>query len=200
MVLFVFVGSYYFLPSANKERLGSAVHWEADETARIRMGLWQAGLQMFQDHPGLGVGLANFPASFVTNYWQSSTQRSYAAAAWVPHSIYIEALSELGLAGSLPLAALLFLFFRLNARTRKHLKELGLGNRQCFEFRFAWGLDLAMVGYLVSGAFLTVLFYPHLWFLLGFSVAVHNICLRKKPESAVAPVRSRNCAFEPATG
>jgi len=186
MILVLLITTAYFLPEASKQRMLSGMHWETDETATIRIGLWKAGLRMFQDNPVFGVGLGNFPQTFATRYYDPSTKRSYASAEWVPHSIYIQALSELGVTGSLPLLAILFLFFRLNGLTRKRLQTIGFGNRRNFEYRLSLGLDLALVAYLVSGAFLTVLYYPHLWILLGFSVALHTACLNKRPETSVA--------------
>jgi putative inorganic carbon (hco3(-)) transporter len=186
MTLVLLITTVYFLPEASKQRMLSGMHWEKDETATIRIGLWKAGLRMFQDNPVFGVGLGNFPHTFATHYNDFSTKRSYAPGEWVPHSIYIQALSELGVMGSLPLLAILFLFFRLNGLTRKRLKTIGFGDRRNFEYRLSLGLDLALVTYLVTGAFLTVLFYPHLWVLLGFSVALHTACLNKRPKTSVA--------------
>jgi hypothetical protein len=48
-----------------------------------------------------------------------------------------------------------------------------------------------MVGYLVSGAFLAVLYYPHLWILLGLSVATHKMCLSQPDPAAPAVVETR---------
>ena len=194
MVLFVLLGTYYFLPEASKGRMRSAFHWEEDETARLRIGLWKAGWSMFEDHPILGVGLRNFSPTYQDYTWDRRR------LAWAPHSIYVQALSEIGLAGTLPLLVFWFLFVRLNARTRQHLQTLGLGDRRSFEYRLSLGLDLALVGYLVSGAFLTVLFYPHLWFLLGLTVSLHNACLQKQPEIGCAELKDQKRKFVLAAG
>ena len=42
----------------------------------------------------------------------------------------------------------------------------------------AWGLDGAMVGYMASGFFVTVLYYPYQWFNLAFAAALHLCALR----------------------
>lgn len=94
--------------------------------------------------------------------------------ATAPHSIYVEGLSELGIAGFIPLLIAGVLLARLNARTRSFLRSMGPERCQGFEYHLSLGLDLAFVGYLVSGAFLTVLYYPHLWVLLGLSAALHG--------------------------
>ena len=195
MILFVLLGTYYFLPEANKARMHSALHWEQDETASLRIRIWKAGWNMFEDHPILGVGLRNFSPTYEQDYtW---VRQKYA---WAPHSIYVQALSEIGLAGTLPLLVFWFLFLRLNARTRRHLQTLGLADRRSFEYRLSLGLDLALVGYLVSGAFLTVLFYPHLWYLLGLTVSLHNACLQKQPEPGFAELKDQKRKFALAAG
>ncbi len=38
-----------------------------------------------------------------------------------------------------------------------------------------WGLMGAMIAYLVSGLFLSVLYYGHFWLIMGFSVARNNL-------------------------
>ncbi len=192
MVLLVVMGTYLVLPEANKERLQSALHWQADETSRIRIELWKAGWNMFEAHPLLGVGVRNFALAYQQEYAPYTTLHP---SFWAPHSIYVQALSETGLAGSLPLFVVWPLFLRLNARTRKHLQTLGLGDRRSFEYRLSQGLDLALVGYLVSGAFLTVLYYPHLWFLLGMTVGLHAACLRKQPEKGLAELGTQKREF-----
>ena len=62
----------------------------------------------------------------------------------------------------------------------------------------ALGLDLGLVGYLTSGAFLSVLYYPHLWILLGLSVAANRCLTNKEPNQKVpevVPVRGRSVAL-----
>ena len=159
----------YFLPSASKDRMRSGVNYEQDKTASHRLALWKAGLHMFRDHPIVGVGPGNFPYNYALRY-SAPDQDPHG---WVPHSIYIESLSELGLAGTLPVFFLMISGFRLNARTRRQLRDRP-GGKKSYEFILATGLDLAIVGYLVSGAFLTVLYYPHLWVMLAISARLHT--------------------------
>ena len=185
MVLFFVLGTFYVLPGAAGDRLRSALHPDQDETAQMRLSLWGAGIHMFEDHPLFGVGIGNFSPSYLNDY----NGETLTPTVFAPHSIYIQALSETGIVGTLPLLLIWFFFLRVNSRTRKHLKTLGLAHRKNFEYRVSVGLDLAFVGYMVSGAFITVLYYPHLWYLLGLNVALHNICLRKQPE--IAPAESR---------
>jgi putative inorganic carbon (HCO3(-)) transporter len=181
VVFLLFIPAFvYVLPEASKERWKSAENWKEDKTASHRIELWKAGLRMFRDYPLLGVGPGNYPHRYSERYAEPDDD----PAAWVPHSIYIQAMSELGLAGTLPVLLLLFLCFRLNFRTRKLLNPKG-SPREKFNYFLAYGLDLALVGYMVSGAFLTVLYYPHLWIILAMSVGLHTaITWRPAPQTA----------------
>jgi O-antigen ligase len=170
MAVLLAVGIYFFLPKASGSRFKSAEDYRQDATANQRIQLWTEGLHMFRDHPVLGVGVANFPPMRLKGYMIPDDTD---ATEYVPHSVYIQALSELGLAGVLPLIAMVFLLFRLNSRTRKQLLASDPGNQRSFQYCLAIGLDLAFVGYLSSGAFVAVLYYPHLWVLLGLSVGLH---------------------------
>ena len=172
----VFLCSIWFiLPDASKERFQNA--WEGnDKNATSRLTFWRAGMEMFSDYPVFGVGPGNFPTMYATQY--SDTGKH-----WACHSIYIQALAESGVVGTAVFAALLILIVRLNWRTRKLvLDRLGPDGTRTFEYCLAIGLDLALVGFLASGAFLSAFYYPHLWILLGLSVAAHKVCANMQPE------------------
>jgi O-antigen ligase len=179
-------GLIYVLPEASKARFRSALHWEEDKTAGFRVELWKAGLRMFRDHPLLGIGPGNFPPNWSARYVSPGLD----PAPWEPHNIYIQALSELGVAGTIPVLLLFLGCFRLNAQTRRNLVKQGPEKRRSFDHFLALGLDMALVGYLVSGAFLTVLYYPHLWVILGMSVGLHTAV-------TVKPVGEHGLAAEP---
>jgi O-antigen ligase len=169
MMLGVVLAFFLIASGASRARMQSALDPEHDKTADDRLDKWRAGMKMFSEHPVLGVGPANYAPEYSSEHprWQ----RLMAAA---PHSIYVEGLSELGIGGFVPLLCIWLLLARLNARTRKLLRSAGPERCRGFEYHLSWGLDLALVGYLVSGAFLTVLYYPHLWVLLGLSAALHR--------------------------
>lgn len=180
MAVLLIPGVVYVLPQVSKERFQAALHPESDKTASSRLVFWKAGLMMFRDHPVLGVGIRNFALTRLDKY----ADLGWTERKWVPHSIYIEVLSELGVSGFVPAVALFVLFFRLNARTRRLLLALGPERRRSFEYCLASGLDLALVGYLTSGAFVAVFYYPHLWVLLGLSVGLYTACCRLQPAMA----------------
>ncbi|MGH9557029.1 MAG: O-antigen ligase family protein [Terriglobales bacterium] len=185
----ILLGASYLLPSANQKRLQSMVEWEQDTNAKTRINLWKAGIRMFLENPVLGVGPGNFRPTYAT-YQQGPLDPHRVLA---PHSIYVQALSELGLLGGLTVFALLWLGLHLNTQAMRWQFNPAL-RRQNLLYYQAFALTLALVGFLVSGAFLTVLYYPHLWILLGLSVGLHNFCARqegplpdRQPDALPAP-------------
>jgi hypothetical protein len=55
-----------------------------------------------------------------------------------------------------------------------------------------------MVGYLVSGAFVSVFWYPHLWVLSGIVMGLNTSTagLSLPPKKAVAPTGMREMALD----
>lgn len=183
MALLMLPGILYLLPGASKERFRSAWELEGDVTAQSRLTFWKAGLRMFAEDPILGVGIKNFPITRLKRH----ADMGETTRAWVPHSLYIEVLSELGLAGTLPGMSLFVLLFIINSRTRKHLLTLGPDQRTSFEYCLSWGLVLGTVGYMTAGAFIAVFYYPHLWVLLGLSTGLYVAAARKTVSFAPVP-------------
>jgi O-antigen ligase len=174
--IFFLFSLWFVLPDASKERFRSAWDWQNDANAASRIHFWKVGLQMFSDYPILGVGPGNYPEMYAYEYGGGKP--------YVCHSIYIQALAESGFLGTACLAVMIFLFLRLNARTRKLALASTPAGKRSFQYCLAVGLDLALVGYLASGAFVSVIYYPHLWILLGLSVAT-NGCTHRVSEPRV---------------
>jgi len=169
-VLLFALGLVYLMPHASRDRFQSAEDYQHDQTANHRVLLWKAGLRMWSDNPILGVGPANYRYVRQTSYRISvANDRD----AFVCHSLYIEVISELGVLGTLAAAAIIIFFFLLTGRVRKRLLASGAG-RQNWEVCLASGLQLAMIGYLVSGAFVSVFWYPHIWILSGLAMGLNT--------------------------
>lgn len=194
MALVFLLGVTYVYSNASKDRMKSAVTWERDQTASHRVLLWKAGLDMLRDYPWVGVGPRNFPLVRQQDYPIADVRVQHLPT--VAHSVYVESLTELGILGTLPVALLVLWFVRLNARTRKHLAALGPGERKSLEYCFSLGLDLALVGFLVAGAFVSVLWYPHLWILLGLSVALHSVALQRQGQKDATRPQFRDWVFQ----
>jgi O-antigen ligase len=174
LVLIVGLGVWLILPQASKIRFQHA--WAGDDAnANSRIAFWEIGMDMWKHNPVFGIGPGIF--AFENPFHM------------VSHSVYIQVLAESGLVGTLSWTVMLLLFFKVNWRTRKRMLASGPEGRRSLEYCLALGLDLGMVGYLSSGAFLAVLYYPHFWILLSLSVALGKSAMLAYPDAqpAAAP-------------
>jgi hypothetical protein len=160
---------YFMLPETQLQRFREMGD---DKTSQQRLTYWRNGLEIMARHPVLGVGYKN---------WLPYYSHNYEGRVQVPHNIFIEAGTELGYTG---LGAFVFLIgatLVVNARTRKQLTRAE-GKKAPMTW-VAHGLDAAMIGYLVAGFFVTVLYYPFFWINLALSVA---LCEATRPRPAPA--------------
>lgn len=161
-----------------------------------RLELWKAGLRMVTDYPLAGVGIGNFTVALGHDHagrvdvsgrgLEDRAARYFVGqlsgqGVLVSHNMFMQALSELGVAG----LALIFLSFFAGFRRHGVIRSTSADSQHesRFTFYLSHGLDVSLVGLAVSGSFLSVLYYPHLWLLLGLSVAVTNVALTKTREA-----------------
>jgi putative inorganic carbon (hco3(-)) transporter len=166
-------------PPEQKARFQSAGD---DETSISRTTNWKHGIEMMKEYPVLGIGYGN---------WEEYHNRRYGTPL-LPHNIFIEAGSQLGVSGLLAFVALIIGTFMVNARTRRLTEPFGEEGR--FIWRMAHGLDGALVGYLASGFFVTVLFYPFFWINLALTAALQNAAIRtfaRRAATSASPAVSR---------
>lgn len=200
MTVFFAIGAWLVLPSENKDRFRSGMEYEEDATASARIRYWKTGLHMFADHPVFGVGPGNYARVRVSGYAHIEASQGYHVSYIASHSTYIDALTELGLVGTLAFLGVMGAFFWTNYRTRKELRARGRAGAKDLEYCLTFGMDLAMVGFLASGAFLSVLYYPHIWILLGFSAALQRASLRSEDGSVAEPAPRFPPALAPMRG
>ena len=147
----------------------------SDNTSALRLKYWKDGIAITNKMPLTGLGFNN---------WLPYYRRYYNRRGEVQHNIFVQAGSELGYPGLLVFVALIGATWVTNHRTRKMVTRARLPGR--FIPLMAHGLDAALVGYLVSGFFVTVLFYPYFWFNLAMTSALYRVAHRAVRRDAVA--------------
>lgn len=159
---------YQILP---QEMIDKFKHSGEDATSMSRLALWDKGIQEAFDHPMLGVGYENW-----FEYCWAHNQQGIGRGQWCLdlHNTYVEAAAEVGLIGFSLFVILNLGVFFINAKTRKH--ALKANNR--FIFYMSHGMDAAMIGFIVAGTFVSVLFYPMFWLHLAMAIALCNIAQR----------------------
>lgn len=172
---------------------------DENDTGYQRLYLWKIAWRMFLDNPVLGVGPANYQYNNFFYEDEKETSRGYHVWGRVSHSVYFTVLPEYGVVGTV-------LFFiivvkgitsrRRALRTcRSQLARLDLSADAHERFRFYQnmlaGMDGAIVTFLVTGAFIAVLYYPHLWVLTAFTAVALRLveaeASRAASDDIVAP-------------
>jgi putative inorganic carbon (hco3(-)) transporter len=167
---------YAITPEKQKMRLQAAGD---DETSVSRTTAWKQGIEMMRDYPVIGIGYNNW-----TKY--RDTKYGYRILA---HNVFIQAGAELGYSGLICFVALIGCTFVINRRTRKlaaHKPDEGR-----FILYMAHGLDGALVGFLASGFFVTVLYYPFFWINFAMTVALYNAAQNKFNDESLSAERGR---------
>jgi probable O-glycosylation ligase (exosortase A-associated) len=181
-------------PDSYKERF-STTNTEEDYTSEHRLDLWAAGVQMFLANPLTGVGIGNFPVVYRTRFRPDIS--IYEAVA--PHNIFVQAGSELGLPGLLCLLSGIVLIFVVNGRTRQLVAVAALPDADFYR-HLSRGLEAALVGFVVSGFFLTVLYYPHFYTVCALTVILNHVAEKRLAEAGHPAVLSewRRAGLRPA--
>jgi len=152
-------------------------------TGAERVYTWGIAWEMFKGNPIFGVGQGNAPWEFrkyeiAAGFEEGHLGRSRAGRAM--HSIYFTLFPELGMLGTILFGGMIFSFFKDTRCIRdklkskaKMLKEKAMGK----DLGLVFSLEASLIGYLVSGIFISVLYYPNFWLLMAFTLCFrHLVC------------------------
>ena len=173
LVVILAVVGYHLLPEEQKARFEQA---GTDPTSLQRLLYWEHGWQMMKDHPVLGVGYFNFIPYYNLHHSDDlvlpSTQR---LGAQLPHNIFIQVGTDAGFIG-----LGIFLLLILGAfLTMRRLGQEAYARGDPFVYNMAKGMNLALLGYVVAGQFVTVAYYPFLWIHLTFVTIMFHFWRRE---------------------
>lgn len=165
---------------------------------------WKCGWRMFLDNPIIGVGQGNFPWTF-ERYESPEGYQGRLHGGREAHSIYFTLIPELGVIG-------MILFFTLLGHSLKSMKVIlkaektrrvstnqsdakkETGEKPRKLEHVVLGVQGALAAYFVTGIFLSSLYYPHFWVLMGFSLAIANV--RKRYSELTREFRIPKSMFE----
>lgn len=116
---------------------------QRDGSAESRIDLWKDCLQVIGEYPVLGVGPANWRIIAARYGWPEGKSA---------HSVWMETAAETGVPG----AAFLLLFFGLAAAKLWPVARARPTETNRYEIVLASGVILAIVGFVVSGQFVSV--------------------------------------------
>jgi O-antigen ligase len=139
-----------------------------------RPDLWAISIEMYRDHPYVGLGAGNFVDIEPRYATRDIDLRRVDLIVDTPkgaHNTYLHTLTELGIVGMALLALVLLsclvtLFRSARALERSDREELGLLGR---------AVGIGLVGMLAAFTFISAVHNQQLWLLLGVAVAFTNI-------------------------
>jgi O-antigen ligase len=155
-------------------------------TGANRWYLWKIGWQMFLDHPVIGVGQGNFPYH-VTQYEPSDPLQSFSGrlhGGRQAHSVYFTLIPELGVVG-------VFLFVMIVYHTLKQVRINFKRNYKLCSHNFIFYQNInkailgALLAYLFTGLFISVLYYPQIWLFIAFPVALSKVITNQEQQESI---------------
>ncbi len=181
VVLFT-MGYWAAAPDVMKGRFSSAVDPNQDSTASDRLEKWMAGLEMLATHPLTGVGINNFAYHYVRSGYADHGSLAATAA----HNLFVQAFTETGLVGITVLVWVMIIIYKRNREARELYFDENRSNPWIVNASYA--VDTSLVGYAVAGSFLTVLYFPHFFLLIGLSLSLNHIA-RERAAMGVDDIR-----------
>ena len=149
-----------------------------NDTGHKRLYYWGLGWRMYLDHFLIGAGPKGF--QFESFKYESDTEIAKGHHVWgkASHSLYFTLLPEEGTLGVIMFMGVMLTSTNMRRKISKDFTELQKTRPEAVTqslrtiFLLSRAADVSLVGFLVTGAFITVLYYPHFWLLAAFSVAL----------------------------
>ncbi|MCG7866202.1 MAG: O-antigen ligase family protein [Candidatus Thiodiazotropha taylori] len=185
------IGIIAFSPTSYFSRLETIVNYQEDSSAMGRIKAWSTAADMAIDHPVLGVGAGSFNSAYGRFYRKPDDP-----VRWIStHSVYFKVLAEYGFPGIIIYILSILHNLKINRETQRLITE----NQHRLEITPFWpqALNWATISWAVCAMFLTGVGYPHLFLLMGLTIAVHRIVVKELDNSAEpieetpAPARPR---------
>jgi O-antigen ligase len=136
-----------------------------DGSSIVRIGIWQAGWNMFKASPWLGLGLGTFMFNFKDFVEDKSLYIAYA------HNCYLQISAETGIIGLISFLLILIFFFFRGIR-------LLVSTQKTFDWYLLLATLASLLGYCIHMAVETILYSVDLgllfWLIMGFGVAIMN--------------------------
>jgi O-antigen ligase len=180
---FIVLAGFIFFLSVPAEYVDEIVSIKKEAAGEVEFGtgdarlfIWHAAFNMWKAHPILGVGAGG--SMFYTGEYQPDWEgRDYSERDWsgtAMHSAYVEVLADLGIVGVFLYGGMLTTHFLVLRRLRKAVRKLkpGAESLRREAEMYAGALSAGMVGFMASGAFVSIAYYPYVFYLSALAIAL----------------------------
>jgi probable O-glycosylation ligase (exosortase A-associated) len=189
----IVVGILMFSPANYLSRMGTVADYEEDTSAMGRIKAWNNAYEMALDNPILGVGAGSFNSAYGRKYRKGDDPVRWISA----HSVYFKVMAEYGFTGLLLYILSIWHTISINIKTLKLVRD----NQSKIEVKPIWPQCMiwSTISWLVCAIFLTGYLYPHLFLLMGLSIALYRMVKHEievsveteSPEIKTKPARPR---------
>jgi putative inorganic carbon (hco3(-)) transporter len=168
-----------FAPPGWMDRMGNFLNGNLDGSANMRLTSWTVAWRLVQDYP-MGGSFDAVPNVDVYRRYQPQPLPGGAPSSG-PHSIYFQLLADQGFVG-------LGLFLMLMASCFWTLFRIRLGVRRIPEAHwlnnYSFMTEAALLGFMVSGAFLGVVYLDVCYQMIGITVILKMLYRQELVDSA----------------
>lgn len=177
------VAAYQVAPDEYVAEMGTITNTEQG-TASGRLYQWGIGWDIYVDNPIFGVGAGNYPWR-VAEYELSSgkiapNQQLHGGRA--AHSLYFTLLPELGTVGTVCFVVAFLGALGNLRRTIVRESNLSGPNSVSLLEASARATIVGFFGFLATGTFISVLYYPTFWHLVAISFILNSLSMRAAEE------------------
>lgn len=165
-----------------------------DSSGNDRLYSWGAGWRMFLDYPILGVGPDNFPWNFESyeppeGFGAHDGMTGFLHGGRKAHSLYFTLIPELGTVGTFLYAWMVLSSLKDLRIVRRKMREQHRESERDMDLRerlryLTFALEGSLAGFLVSGVFISVLYYPHFWIWMALVVVLKRQVASSMPGPA----------------
>ena len=168
-------------------------------TGAARLYTWGIGMEMFLYNPIIGIGQGNFPWTFeIYEAGRRFHDRSMGGRA--AHNAWVTLAAELGLAGIIITGGMLFQCYRdlkwirmrFSPTNSKQERDQIVRAGEDVRMYLARAMEGSLIGFIVSGVFISILWYPALWIMVAFVVALRNISETQSEGALPAAVQTKH--------
>lgn len=183
-LLLISIGSFGLMiliaaAGISDRKSGGAEEEGVDASAMGRIHAWEAAFNMGIRNPMTGVGLS----LFLDNYWDYATHSRAEGQAHVTHSTWFQVLSESGFVGFFLFIYMIFtIFMSIRNSLARMDRNLGTPEYDPHMTAIAVGTYAGLVGFCVSGSFLSQGFLWPVYIITSISIAIANYMDRYYPE------------------
>lgn len=148
-------------PSSPLARFLHPEHYDQN-SAGVRLQLWEAGIRMIRAFPLTGVGLGNW-SEFLPRFFSGPDDELHIA-----HNAYIEIAAEMGVGALILFLLILVYSFRTLETVRRSAAALG----HTFLFNVAAGMQAGLLGFVVAAFFVSAEYQKLFWLFLFITMCL----------------------------